>query len=480
MVTSAGQPAHTAPDAVPTTPEQTVAEAAAGRWPLVGLVVALGLMAVALAVPPLLGWNVHARSGTGVELPPLHGYVQVKVGVGTLPAVLVAVLAWRYAADLAQRLSWGRLLAASYAAGLAWLLSLALVDGPSGISRVLGNGYEYLPTARDVGSIPVLLDTFVSRIPYAAEPDNWVTHVAGHPPAALLFFVALVRLGLGGDLAAGLVVTVIAATTALGVMVTLRALGAEGAARRAAPFLVLTPAAVFMAVSADAMFAAVAAWGLACLALGAGAGTRGRGRPVAVAWSVLAGLLLGTCVLLSYGLPLLGLLAVAILIAARAWLPLPVAVVAALVPVLVVAAYGFAWWEAYPVLTERYYEGIAELRPASYWAWGNLAALAFSAGPLLGAGLARTVQVVRGSQLRRAAWLGQDRVVLLLVGAATAIITLIEISNMSKSEVERIWLPFIPWLVISMALLPARWRRTGLAVQLVTALLVQHLLYTSW
>ena len=57
-----------------------------------------------------------------------------------------------------------------------------------------------------------MLDTFVDRIPYAAE-DNWVTHVAGHPPGALLFFVGLVRLGLGGDLQAGLVVIAIAATS---------------------------------------------------------------------------------------------------------------------------------------------------------------------------------------------------------------------------------------------------------------------------
>ena len=91
---------------------------------------------------------------------------------------------------------WRRLLLASYAAGLAWLLALALVDGTDGISRVLGNPYEYLETARDVDDVPVLLDTYVDRIPYAAD-DNWPTHVAGHPPGMLLFFVGLVRLGLG-------------------------------------------------------------------------------------------------------------------------------------------------------------------------------------------------------------------------------------------------------------------------------------------
>jgi hypothetical protein len=51
---------------------------------------------------------------------------------------------------------------------------------------------------------------------------------------------------------------------------------------------------------------------------------------------------------------------------------------------------------------------------------------------------------------------------------------------MSKAEVERIWLPFVPWLTLSLALLPGGWRRWGLALQVVAALLVQHLLYTSW
>ena len=45
---------------------------------------------------------------------------------------------------------------------------------------------------------------------------------------------------------------------------------------------------------------------------------------------------------------------------------------------------------------------------------------------------------------------------------------------------ERIWLPFAPWLLLSCALLPERWRRRGLVLQLVLALVVQHLLFTGW
>ena len=209
---------------------------------------------------------------------------------------------------------------------------------------MLGNPYEYLETAREIDDVGLMLETYVDRIPFGLD-DAWATHVAGSPAgrAAVLRRPGEAR-ARGRPRRRRWWSPCLAATTAAAVLVTLRALGAEQVARRAAPFLVLTPAAVFMAVSADALFAAVAAWGLACLALGATA----RGRTPLLAWSVLAGLLLGGCVMLSYGLPLLGLLALAVLWSARSWRPLPVAAAAALAVVLVFAAVGFAWWEAYP------------------------------------------------------------------------------------------------------------------------------------
>lgn len=430
-----------------------------------GLAAALVLVVAALAVPPLFGWEVWARS-TGGGAAPLHGFWDPKlVGPGTVPAVVLAVLSWRYSVELAEGLPWRWLMLASYVAGLAWLLSLALVDGVSGMTRTMDHGYDYLHTAREVTDVRAVLEVYVDRIPFDS-PDNWTVHVAGHPPGALLFFVGLVKLGLGGSLAAGTVVTVLAATTAPAVLQTVRTLGAEAAARRAAPFLVLSPAAVFVAVSADGMFAALAAWGLAALAAAA---TRERW-PACVAWSVVAGLLLGLSVMVSYGLALLGFPALAVLWIARSWRPLPIVAAAALAVVLTFAALGFAWWEAYPVLHDRYWDGLAERRPAAYWMWGNLAALLISAGPLLGAGLGR-LAALRGRA---------DRVVAWLVLGATAAVAVADLSRMSKAEVERIWLPFVPWLLLSTALLPDRWRRPGLALQLVTALLLQQLLFTSW
>ncbi len=435
----------------------------------IGALVGVLLVLAALTVPPLTGWEVWARSAGG-GLPPLHGFWDPKLfGAGTLPAVALAVLAWRYAADVAARLSWRWLLLASYAAGLAWLVSLALVDGVAGLTRTMDHGYDYLHTARGITDVRVMLETYVDRIPLTS-PDNWTVHPAGHPPLALLFFVGLVEIGLGGSLAAGTTVAVLAATTAPAVLITLRRLGAEVAARRAAPFVVLSPAAIFAAVSADGLFAALAAWALAALAVAA---TTRESVPAA-AWAALAGLLLGCCVMVSYGLPLLGFLALAVLWPGRSkgspWRALPIAALSALAVVLAFAALGFAWWEAYPVLHDRYWDGLAKRRPAEYWLWGNLAALLLSAGPALGAGLGRLVEL-RGRA---------DRVVAtLVVAAATAVLTA-DLSRMSKAEVERIWLPFVPWLLLSTALLPERWRRPALAAQLVTALLVQHLLYTSW
>lgn len=374
------------------------------------------------------------------------------------------------------------------------MLSLALVDGLDGIGVILDNDYEYLQTARAVTDVGATLRGFIERIPLASA-DNWPVHVAGHPPGALLFFVVLTRIGLGSGLAAGLVVIMIAASAAVAVLLTLRVLGAERLARRAAPYLVVGPAAIWMAVSADAVFTAVAAWGVLCLAIAA---TSRRGIRPAL-WGALSGVLLGMCVMFSYGLPLLGVLAVTVLVLARSWRPLPWAVAAAFTVVGAFAVAGFAWWEAFPVLQQRYWDGIASRRPASYWMWGNVAALSIAAGPWLGAAIGAAVvdgvgaqaRAARGNLLPSAARAGHAPprdsalfhargTVAWLALAGLAMCLLADISQYSRAEVERIWLPFVPWILVAAALLPARWRSAGLVVQAGFAVVVQHLLFTGW
>lgn len=433
------------------------------RLPAWGLVVAGLLMLAAVVVPVVTGREVHADAA------PLYGEWDPRVGIGTLAALPLAVWAVLRFPAVCRRLPWRRMLALVYVLGLAWMLALALVDGLDGIAEPLQTKYDYLPTARATTDLSAALQQFVDRIPVSAQ-DHWPVHVAGHPPGALVFFVVLVRLGLGGGLAAGLVVAALAATASVAVLSTVRTLGAEDLARRAAPFLVFAPAAIWHAVSADALFAAVASWGAAALAVAATTTSKR-----SLVWSVAAGLLLGSCVLLSYGLALLGFLAVGILILARSWFPLVPAALAASAVVLVFAVAGFAWWEALPVLQERYWSGLAQDRPASYWLWGNLAALLFSAGPMLAAGLAHAAGVARARPVGPPV-----RVVIGLSAAGVLMVLAADLSLLSKAEVERIWLPFVPWLLLSCALLPERWRRAGLLVQVAVALLVQHLLFLPW
>ncbi|HSE70304.1 MAG TPA: hypothetical protein VLA97_06065 [Nocardioidaceae bacterium] len=426
-----------------------------------GLTVAFVLIGLAMAVPAVTGWEVHVR-----WFPPLHADWRPRLGPGTWPALAVGALGVWQAVPLARRLPWRRLLLVAWLAGVAWMLALAFVDGTSGVGRILDYGYEYLNTARATTDFHATLLEYVERIPNT-RPDHWPVHIAGHPPGALLFFVGLVRLGVGSGFAAGLVVTLIAATTPLAVMVVARTLGAEDQGRAALPFLVFGPAAIWQSVSADAMFAAVAAWGMAALAVGA---TRR-----SVGWSLVAGLLLGYCVMLSYGLPLLGILAVAVLLAARTWFPLPFAAAAALGVVLAFVPFGFVWWEALPVLQDRYWAGVAGRRPTGYWLWGNLAALLFCAGPLLGAALASS-----GRSMAVAVRRPSRQVLGALSLAGVAMVVAADLSLMSKAEVERIWLPFVPWLMLSCSFLPPRWIRPGLALQVAFALVVQHLLWSDW
>lgn len=497
-------------------------------------------MGLAVMLPRWLDWQVAVapftpeRAAAGglrvLDWAPLRAEWDQRLGPGSLTAFALGGFALLYAGRLCSSFPWRRMLMMVFVLAVAWSASLATVDGVDGIARVLSTSPEYLPTARDVSDLSTLLTTYVDRVPETA-PDSWPVHVAGHPPGALLFFVLLVTLGLGGGLAAGLTVLMVGATTPLAVLVTLRLLGAEQAARTAAPFLVFGPPAIWMAVSADAVFAAVSGWGLCCLAVAA---TRQKLLSTAV-WGLAAGTLLGLCLMLSYGLALLAVLAFGILLSARTFRPLPWVLLAALLVVLGVAVAGYSWWEAFFVLRDRYWDGIAGRRPATYWLWGNLAALCFSAGPVAAAGVAvslarlregwphstsaqdaavhttpdlqggpqlhvahppdtaaETEQGARSSARGNGATNAQlifprtpspyqsERTVAVLACAAALTIAVADLSLMSKAEVERIWLPFVPWLLVGCALLPRRWSRASLAVHVASALAVQHLLFTAW
>ena len=144
------------------------------------------IIAASFVIPTLLDWEVYARKDPEAfgTIEPLHGFWDPNYfGPGTLPAVAIALLAVVYAVPLAQRLPWRWLLVTCYLAGLAWMLSLAFTDGIPGVEHVLANRHEYFETASEIDDVPQMLDEYIARIPYA-HPDNWVVHLAGHPPGA--------------------------------------------------------------------------------------------------------------------------------------------------------------------------------------------------------------------------------------------------------------------------------------------------------
>lgn len=374
--------------------------------------------------------NAHDPGVIFAAAAPLFGDWQPHVGFGTPAAVLIAFLVIAKGPELAQHRF---ALPIAYATSVAFTSSLAMIDGWGRFVTRLTTEDEYLHEVPNVTDVPAMLRGFAARIP-DFQPDSWTTHVSGHPPGALLTFVALDRIGLGGGAAASIFCVLVGSLAVVAVPLAIKN-------NAVLPFLVLFPGAVWVGASADGMFMGVAAVGIYLL-------TR---------WPVLGGIVLGWCLFLSYGLVLLAPLALAAVWRRGAtgrgvaW-----AAAGALAVVGAFTLAGFWWYEGYELVKLRYYQGIGATRPYWYWAWANLAALALVIGP---AG-------IKG--LRKDKW---------VIGAAVAILVA-DVSGLSKAETERIWLPFAVWLLAGTAKLDnqKRW----LTAQAVTALAVNHLVLTNW
>ncbi|SRR6266508_225273 len=439
------------------------------------LVVQAAVVGVAVVVGAVLN---HRRVPIHADAAPLFATWLPHVGPGTPLAVAIAALGVYRGPDWAARLPWRRLMIGGYLTALAWTLSLALIDGWSrGLATRLTPQAEYLHDVPKVTGIPALISQFASHI-LDFRPGSWATHVAGHPPGAFLIFVLLNRLGLGGGGPAALACVLIGACAPVAVAVTLRALRDEPAARAALPFLVLFPGAVWVGASADGLFTGVVATGLALLAVG-------RWWP-----AVAGGLLLGFSLYLSYGLVLVGPLALAVILLKphHRWVTGAVGVAGVGVVVAAFSTAGFWWLTGYHLVVQRYYQGWAADRPYGYWVWANLACLVVSAGPAAVPALRRAAAAAidrwrhqahrppddlpgTGAHTSPAFW---------LPALALLAITAADLSGLSKAEVERIWLPYEIWLLPAIAWLPAAHHRCWLAVQALTALTINHLLLTDW
>jgi hypothetical protein len=363
---------------------------------------------------------------------------------------------------------------AGWAAAAAWASALAVSDGAAGFVRPLTLRGEYLTGLGAVGDHPLRwLATFTERA------QQYPIHVKGHPPGPMLILWALDAAGLHGPGWAAAVIIAIGGSAAAAIAITVRALAGEELARRALPFLALTPLAVWIATTMDAVFLGVGAWATALLALAATAPDhRRRG----IACGAAAGLLLGVLPYLSYGLLPLFAMPLAVLIAARPrWSVVAVALGAM---VIVPAAFTLAgfWWPDGVAATHQAYltTGGSSRRPYLYFLIGDFAVLGLLIGPAVAhtaPALARALRRGIGRSLpesERARAVIAFLATAALVGAVT-----LDLAGLTRGEVERIWVPYAAWLTVAMALHPAHTRR-WLAAQAATGIVVQALIHSPW
>jgi hypothetical protein len=460
---------------------------------------------VVLAGHLLAARLVDADYRVHVGAPPLVGSFDLRLSWSLSGALVLAAGALAFGPGIARRLRWRSLLGASWLAGCAWIVALGVGTGGGwrALWAPLQTRYEYLAAVPRVGDAHSFLQGFAQALP------SYPTHVRGHPPGMVLLLWVLDHAGLGGPRWAAALVIGAGAAAAPAALVAMRALAEERAARRAAPFVTLAPAAVWLGTSADALFSTTLAVGVALLAVACASPRAARTSPAATraedvagtatgerahrrapldtsgatcrrarglvspitlgaagrrpdALALLAGLVLGCGLLLSYGLAPLGLVPLAVAVLTRRWRLLALATAGAAAVLLAFAAAGFWWPSGLGATHDLYAGGVAARRPYLDFLVISPAAFALALGPAALVGLAH---------LRaRRAWI--------LPGAALAALLVAELSGLSRGESERIWLPFVPWLLLATASLRAP--RAWLAAQLTLAIALQVAVRSPW
>lgn len=429
-------------------PSAALTQRQARRWRGIG--VGLAVWVVLILVAFTLGAIFHPGYPAGDWLPPLHATRRALTG-GVVPALVVGLALAYFIPGWFDRLAWRPLLAATFAGATGWAVLLALSDGWRELAAPIASRYDYLAAVPGVGTDPIgWLDRFTELVP------TLPTHPSAHPPLPVLLVWGLDRIGLGGSGWAAAACIVVGASSVVAVLITMRVLGGEDLARRAAPFLVLAPFALTVATSFDALFAGIAAWAIATLALALDR------RSIMIGFA--AGVLLGSVLYLNYGLIVVGVLALAV--AVLRWDPriMVATLLGGLVVVILFTAAGFWWFDGVAATHAVWSASHGGNRPYGYTMLGNLAVFAVLVGPATGAA---------------AGWVHQ-RALVALGGATLIAVLALDVAGVTRGEVERIWLPFAPWAVAMTAALPTRWVRPALLAQVLVAVAVQLTLRLSW
>ena len=392
--------------------------------------------------------------------PPFFSPWGFHLSVPMVPALLLATLGVRFGPDVAHRVSWKTLLAATAATSWVWAAAIAQLSGPRRFTVPLSiRQFGYLQTAVGIHSLGTYLPHFVDKI------GSYSQDTIGHPPAMVIIEWLLLRLGIATPGWNAVLVVTGGAVAGVAALVALRDVTDEAAARRAAPFVALVPAVIWWQ-TADALFAGVSATAVMLVVLASG--RRGRRADL---YALAGGLVFGLTFFLSYGLVPLVLLPAAVCFQRRTVRPMAIAAVGIVAWFVAFATYGFSWFAGFFATRNEYWNpaGAASHRPYSYFLIANLAVFAIATGPAVAVAVTRI----------------HDRRIWLLVGSILAVVALVDLTGMSKGEVERIWLPFVPWAMLATTALASgpntttvlrRW----LGLQTATTMLVAIAIRSQW
>lgn len=406
-----------------------------------------------IVVAHVWGRYVNLAQETNVLAPPLFGRVHVRLSWRVAPAIIVAGLVVWLGRRVARGSSWTSVVLGSMGLLAAWAVALSFVDGADALTEPLRDSHDFLASLPAVTSVPAFLSD------YARDLPSMSIHAQGHPPGALLLLWAMSALGLQGAGWAALAVIVAGASSAGAVLLAVRETAGEATARACAPWLILLPAAIWLATSFDALYLGVSAWGICLVVLATGRTGR---RALVLAAS--GGVLLGGALYLSYGAVLFAAVALGVTLARGNWTTTAWALAGALAVAGAFSAGGFSWFDGLAATKQQYALGVASERPYSYFVIANLAALALALGPGVVAGLVHL----------------RDRHLWLLCGGALAAVVVADLSGLFKGEVERIWLPFAPWLAIAGASFIKERVGAMLSVQAVSAIVLGVVVRSPW
>jgi hypothetical protein len=411
--------------------------------------------ALALYAAWLLGQRKLAETEASLQLGamPLFGSWEWHFESNLLAPIAVGGLLIAVLPLIASRWRWRLVVLFTALGSVAFSLALAYAHSHprtwTDIHHHYGDPIHYV---EDAGGVAAFLETYTA----VQATDHFAIHLQSHPPGLVLFLWAAAQIGLKGLIFENTIALLGAAAMTAAALVIARDVAGERLARRAAPFLVLAPAA-FWHSNADIIFGGATLAAVACLILATGR------RGAKAAWLTIAGgLLAGVALMLSFSAALLAIPFLVVAVMRRRWrVILAGGAVAALV-LLVPLAWGYWWLEGLQTTRDRYYAGVASDRGYWYFLYANLAVFALALGPATVVALARL----------------RERRMWIVVGSCLAAVAIADLSGMSSAETERIWQPFMPLVLLAGCALtrPRAW----LALQLAVAVLLAAALRVQW